>query len=97
MNSLASNKQELHLQGLYFDGRKDHTLTHREIDAGRLQKRIVVEDHITLLKEPDSQYVSHFATTQGSSQAIFSGIVAYLNSNVISFADRPQKWHFKVI
>ena len=86
MNSLASSKRALHLHSLYFDGRKDHTLAQREID-GRLHQRTVVEEHITLLKEPDSQYIGHFATSHGSSLAIFNGIIAYLNSNEISFAD----------
>ena len=53
MNSVALNKTALHLQSLYFDGRKDQTIT-QKLTNGRMHKRIVVEEHITLIKEPQS-------------------------------------------
>ena len=54
------NKTALHLQSLYFDGRKDQTITQKLIN-GRMHQRTVVEEHITLIKEPQSEYIVHFA------------------------------------
>ena len=85
MYSLAANKKALQPQSLYFDGRKDQSLTQKEIN-GSLHQRTIVEEHITLLSEPDSQYIGHFATTQGSSLAIFNGIINYFNSNEITLS-----------
>ena len=50
MNSVALNKTVLHLQSLYFDGRKDQTITQKLIN-GRMHRRSVVEEHITLFKK----------------------------------------------
>ena len=70
-NSVALNKTALHLQSLYFDGRKDQTITQKLIN-GRKHKRTVVEEHITLIKEPQSEYIGHFAASTGSSQTLFN-------------------------
>ena len=37
-----------------------------------MHKRIVVEEHITLIKEPQSEYIGHFAASTGSSQPLFN-------------------------
>ena len=71
MNSVALNKTALHLQSLYFDGRKDQTITQKLI-SGRMHERTVVEEHITLIKEPQSEYIGHFAASTGSSQPLFN-------------------------
>ena len=42
MNSVALSKIALHLQSLYFDGRKSQTITQKLIN-GRMHKRTVVE------------------------------------------------------
>ena len=61
MNSVALNKTALHLQSLYFDGRKDQTITQKLINR-RMHKRTVVEEHITLIKESQSEYIGHFCS-----------------------------------
>ena len=71
MNSVALNKTALHLQSLYFDGRKDKTITQKLINR-RMHKRTVVEEHITLIKEPQSEYIRHFAASTGSSQSFLT-------------------------
>ena len=43
MNSVALNKTALHLRSLYFDGRKDQTITQKLIN-GRIHKHPVVEE-----------------------------------------------------
>ena len=37
-----------------------------------MHQRTVVEEHITLIKEPQSEYMGHFATSIGSSQPVFN-------------------------
>ena len=71
MNSEALNKTVRHLQSLYFDGRKDQTITQKLISR-RMHKRTVVEEHITLIKEPQSKYIGRFAASTGSSQPLFN-------------------------
>ena len=46
MNSVALNKTALHLQSLYFDGRKDQMITQKLIN-GKMHERTVVENHST--------------------------------------------------
>jgi len=86
MNNVTLNNSVIYLQSLYFDGKKDQTLTQTQIN-GSMHKRTVVEEHITLLTEPKSQYVGHFTTATGSSQSIVNGILDYCSSNEISFDD----------
>ena len=86
MNSVALNKTALHLQSLYFDGRKNQTITQKLINR-RMHKRTVVEEHITLIKEPQSEYIGHFAVSTGSSQSLFNGIIDYCASNELSSDD----------
>ena len=71
INSVALNKTALHLQSLYFDGQKDQSITQKLIN-GRMHKRTVVVKHITLIKEPQSEYIGHFAASTGSSQSLFN-------------------------
>ena len=66
LNSVALNKTALHLQSLYFEGRKDQTITQELINV-RMHERTVVKEHITLIKEPQSEYIGHFAASTGSS------------------------------
>ena len=50
MNSVGLNKTALHLQSLYFDGRKDQTIT-QKLTKWRMHERTVVEEHIALIKD----------------------------------------------
>ena len=87
MNSAALNKTALHLQSLYFDGRKDQTITQKLINE-RMHERTVVEEHIKLIKEPQSEDIGHFAASTGSSQSLF---------NVLDFVFRfPSFIHTKI-
>ena len=54
-------KTVIHVQSLYFDGKKDQTLTQVLIN-GSMHKQTVVEEHIAFIKKPKSQYVGHFTT-----------------------------------
>ena len=86
MNSVALNKKALHLQSVYFDGRKDQAITQKLI-KGRMHKRTVVEEHITLVKEPQYEYLGHFAASTGSRQSLFNGVIDHCTSNELSLDD----------
>ena len=86
MNSVALNKTALHLQSLYFGRRKDQTITQKLIN-GRMHERTVVEEHTTLIKEPQSEYIVHFAASTSSNQSLFNGIIDYCASNKLSLDD----------
>ena len=72
MSSVALNKTALHLQSLYFDGRKDQTITQKLINGRMHDRTVVVEEHITLIKEPQPEYMGHFAASTGSRQPLFN-------------------------
>lgn len=57
------------LKGLYFDGRKDQTLTQKSV-GGKMYQKIVLEEHITMIKEPGSKYLGHIAPTSSSALGI---------------------------
>ena len=71
MNSVALNKTALHLQSLYFDGRKNQMITQKLIN-GRTHERTVVQEHIILIKVPQFEYIGHFPASTGSSQSLFN-------------------------
>ncbi|KAK3909792.1 Glycine--tRNA ligase beta subunit [Frankliniella fusca] len=50
------SRTDVPLRGLYFDGRKDDTLT---------ASGFVKEEHISLVAKPGSKYIGHVATTSG--------------------------------
>ena len=75
-NSVDLNKTALHLQSFYFDGPKDQTITQKLIN-GRMYERTVVEEHITLIKESQSEYIGHFSASIGSSQPLFNVLISY--------------------
>ena len=52
-----------------------------------MHKRTVVEELIILIKEPQSEYIRHFAASTGSSQSLFNGIIGYCASNELSLDD----------
>ena len=83
MNIASLNKTALHLQSLYLDGRKDQTITQKLIN-GKMHKRTVVEEHVTLIKEPQSEYFDHFVAFTGSSQSLFNRIIDHCASNELS-------------
>ena len=52
-----------------------------------MHKRTVVEEHVILIKEPQSEYIGHFAASTGSIQSLFNGIIGYCASNELSLDD----------
>lgn len=67
---------------IYFDGRKDKTLTTE--GKGRTQrKRTINEEHITILQEPSSSYLGHVCPSSGTAESICREILVFLNSNFV--------------
>ena len=50
-------------------------------------KRTVIEEHLVLVQEPESDYAEHFTTASGSAAAITLGIFNFLKANSISIDD----------
>lgn len=72
--------------GIYFDGRKDKTLSHESVD-GKFHRRITVEEHISLVQEPGSTYLGHVMPSSGSAAAIKESIVAFIEESHINSDD----------
>ncbi|GBM73276.1 hypothetical protein AVEN_158151-1 [Araneus ventricosus] len=55
--------------GLYFDGRKERTLS---LEDNR--RKVKIEEHISLVKEPGPDYIGHMSVNFGSAQIIGNNI-----------------------
>ena len=42
-----------------------------------MHERTVVEERITLIKEPQSEYIGHFAASTVSGQSLFNVLISY--------------------
>jgi hypothetical protein len=71
---------KLQMQGLYFDGRKDKTIYTEEIGQ-KYHRRTIVQEHISLVQEPESTYIGHITPTSGSAKGIEKGIYEFLTQN----------------
>ena len=68
----------LSVKGLYFDEKKDSTLTPQKSGVGI---HFVREEHITLAAEPGSNYVGHFTPYSGKAKNIFEGLLEFCSSH----------------
>lgn len=62
-----------------FDGRKDKTFI-QEDD----RRRLTVEEHITILKEPGSKYLGHISLKSGNAKNIAAKLFNFFVNNSIS-------------
>ncbi|GBL78208.1 hypothetical protein AVEN_42774-1 [Araneus ventricosus] len=60
--------------GLYFDGRKDRTLSMKDN-----RRKVIIEEHISLVKEPGSEYIGHVSVNFGRAQIIGNNIYSFLS------------------
>ncbi|GBO18863.1 hypothetical protein AVEN_58835-1 [Araneus ventricosus] len=51
--------------GLYFDGRKGRTLSMEDN-----RRKVIIEEHLSLVKESGSEYVGHISVNYGRAQII---------------------------
>jgi hypothetical protein len=69
--------------GLYFDGRKDKTLRQEEA-GGKLHRRSVVEEHVSLIQEPGSLYLGHVTPVRGSADSVKRSILDFFEAKHIN-------------
>ncbi len=68
------------LRGLYFDGRKDQTLVITK-DGHKFHRKIITEEHISLIQQPESKYIGHISPKGGSAASIAASIVEFLTGH----------------
>lgn len=74
------------LPALYFDGRKDKTL--KIVTKGtKRYRQVVIEEHVSVIKEPDSIYLGYVTPSQGTAKTIEISINALLFAKNISTDD----------
>src|SRR6218665_545329 len=66
------------IEGIFFDGRKDQTLTQVLGVDNKYHRKTLTEEHISIVSEPGSSYVSHTTLQSGSSKDITESLVASL-------------------
>ncbi|GBM13587.1 hypothetical protein AVEN_123998-1 [Araneus ventricosus] len=59
---------------LYLDGRKDRTLSMEDN-----RRKVIIEEHISLVKEPGSEYIGHVSINFGRAQIIGNDIYSFLS------------------
>lgn len=62
--------------GLYFDGRKDKTLSNFQ-GGKKFYRKIFIEEHISLIGEPGSQYLGHVTPKSGSAEDICKCLIDF--------------------
>lgn len=87
MRSSSINQREHKaITGIYFDGRKDLTLT-QEMKGGKYYRKKIMEEHIALVHEPGAEYMGHYSVTCGSAEGISKGFFQYAEENDIDLKD----------
>jgi len=66
------------MEGVFFDGRKDRTLTQVLGDDNKYHRKTLTEEHISIIAEPGSSYFSHTTAPSGSSKDTAESLVASL-------------------
>lgn len=64
--SIVAGSKVQQISALYFDGRKDKTLTITKKD-GRNYRETILEEHISLIQEPGSIFLGYVAPASGTS------------------------------
>lgn len=85
---LSSSSNDEILTGMYFDGKRNKVKSQIKI-GDSLRTVFKFEEHITIVREPSSTYIGHFAPLNGTAQGIFEGmnrifpIIIYLQLDVM--------------
>jgi len=69
------------VEGLYFDDRKDKT-RNQIIKGDQFHPITETEEHIVLIREPDSEYLGHLKTS--------SGTILHLTRSILDFIDQNK-------
>lgn len=68
---------------LYFDGRKDKTLTLSR-RSGKLYRETTLEEHISLIKEPETQFFGYITPYSGTAKCVEKSIADFFLEKNIS-------------
>lgn len=68
--------------GLFFDGRKDQTLVQTNVN-GKTKNVKKLEEHITLINEPGSNFMGHIAIS-------LAGTAANITNKILNFIDKNK-------
>jgi hypothetical protein len=71
------------LQSIYFDGRKDETL-HNIKRGNSYHMEKYKEEHIAIIEEPNSLYVTHVTPRSGTSENIVAAMTSYFEKEYIN-------------
>lgn len=74
---------DLVVKALYFDGRKDRTISMTTLDGGKSKPATVTEEHISVVNEPGSSYLGHVSPISGSAQNIKNALCSLLTEKHI--------------
>ncbi|XP_053967743.1 uncharacterized protein LOC128869586 [Anastrepha ludens] len=74
------------LTSLYFDGRKDETLYQEEVGSKRYRKTRK-EEHVSIIMEPGSQYITHVTPISDTSKGITESMISHLNEMEFDFRE----------
>lgn len=75
--SLKRNKCNTLLTGLSYDGKRNDTLK-KEVLENKVRLYKKIEEHITILKEPDSKFIGFVTPTNGSSKEVRKAMTDFL-------------------
>jgi hypothetical protein len=64
-------------RGLFFDGRKDKTIV-QEKKGTKLYKKVISEEHVSLIEEPNSKFLGHVTPKSGTGKDIADSILEFL-------------------
>lgn len=77
-----NNKNNSLLSGLSYDGKKEDTLF-KEIINNKIRIRKKTEEHITIVKEPNSEFIGYVTPLNGTSKQIQISITDFLSKEGI--------------
>ena len=63
--------------GIFFDGRKDLTLT-QFARGGKTINKTIAEEHVSVVGEPGSKYLTHITPQSGSAEAISEELIQFI-------------------
>ena len=72
--------------GLYFDGRNDNTKVLSSDTEGKKHQLVQKEHHISLIREPESGYLSHVTPTEKGASGIASAIQSFLTEEDVDLS-----------
>lgn len=79
---IIANDRISQVPALYFDGRKDKSLVLTK-KGGKSYRQLIMEEHISLIKEPDSKYLGHITPSSGSAKIV--GIIFLCSPKILRY------------